>query len=814
MHKAFVARYFLISIIRRWHILVLTAQILFFLLPMQQAPAVTSCLSGCCMPSAANMGMPSTATAAAVQQSVLDNQAFTARNAQPTKTFLPFDFNAVTQSVMPKTPVVETSVGTIQFGCPPESAKVWMRKKEEVPTIEVPTIYVLPEPFFQNGINFGDIEFPIYWYSFVKGWLQQGKKVTLIGTVEQIQRLKCILQETIFGPTRQQLESADHPQQEIERIIKESEYFAVKNDATKERYELEDFVNFVPFDSQGIAKLSEKENVAVIKGKENVFTVTNGKKSESVDLSKAFSEKRAHPSPPREPFVRPHFGITFLGTSSGFDPNGLTTSLIVWMNGRGLLVDPLAYVTSHMEALGISPLDVPDVLLTHVHGDHDAGLLEYILSGRKIRLFTSRVIYESFLRKARAITGQSFDNMVEFVELKAHVKHLYQDEFGITTRNNFHSIPTIGFLIDSLWGSLGYSGDTFYEPHKIAELVKMGVLTPERAQEIGVFQADHVFHEAGIAPIHTPKKPLEQESASRQQVFTLVHCCQPKSGEQSLPVARSGEQIVYESSKPDPQKDCLTAVTTAAPGAKEEILKFLASHASEIIEIYPPGQILMKEGDSLNKQMYIVLEGTVDVTQRGRRVARLGRKDYVGEASCFTGVPRSADVTSVTTVHLIRLDKNLAALLDQEKKVSKVAENFGPFAQLLPEAAVFQRMRTEILRDISACLKPVQLCKGVDVMREGDTGNELYIIKHGQVSVKKQGEKSSLSFEIILGRGNLVGEMAIVGPPDTRRQATVTVVSDTAELLQLSRADIEKLCARYPVFGFELRRLAETRKQP
>ena len=49
------------------------------------------------------------------------------------------------------------------------------------------------------------------------------------------------------------------------------------------------------------------------------------------------------------PFDPPTLGITFLGTSHGFDPLANTTGFIIWINGHGVLVDPPTSTTRYLE---------------------------------------------------------------------------------------------------------------------------------------------------------------------------------------------------------------------------------------------------------------------------------------------------------------------------------------------------------------------------------------------------------------------------------------------------------------------------------
>lgn len=39
-------------------------------------------------------------------------------------------------------------------------------------------------------------------------------------------------------------------------------------------------------------------------------------------------------------FTPPHFGITVLGASHGFDASGSTSGYIIWVNQRGIMIDP------------------------------------------------------------------------------------------------------------------------------------------------------------------------------------------------------------------------------------------------------------------------------------------------------------------------------------------------------------------------------------------------------------------------------------------------------------------------------------------
>ena len=64
--------------------------------------------------------------------------------------------------------------------------------------------------------------------------------------------------------------------------------------------------------------------------------------------------------------------------SDGFDKGGTTTGFVVWMNRRGIMVDPPPHSGTHLKKHGINPRLIKGVILTHCHADHDAGTFQKV----------------------------------------------------------------------------------------------------------------------------------------------------------------------------------------------------------------------------------------------------------------------------------------------------------------------------------------------------------------------------------------------------------------------------------------------------
>ncbi len=99
------------------------------------------------------------------------------------------------------------------------------------------------------------------------------------------------------------------------------------------------------------------------------------------------------------------------------------------------------------------------------------------------------------------------------------------------------------------------------------------------------------------------------------------------------------------------------------------------ARVSEDVEV-EPGKVLCKEGD-VGHEFFVIVDGKVKITRKGRRVSVRGGGDFVGEIALIEDVPRTATVTAETPVRLFVLTrKDFRHLLDEhpnvERKVMRV----------------------------------------------------------------------------------------------------------------------------------------------
>ena len=171
-------------------------------------------------------------------------------------------------------------------------------------------------------------------------------------------------------------------------------------------------------------------------------------------------------------FHPPSFGVTVLGNSHGFDKSGSVSGYVLWINGRGVMIDPPPYSSATLEREGIRPRTIVGIILTHCHADHDAGAFQKVLTGSPVVVITTPTIYKSFIRKYAALSALS----------PALLRHSHRHKPAIIGKPlrfqgatfhftyTLHSIPCVGFRVEWRGRSIIFTGDHLNSPDMIEHL--------------------------------------------------------------------------------------------------------------------------------------------------------------------------------------------------------------------------------------------------------------------------------------------------------------------------------------------------------
>jgi Metallo-beta-lactamase superfamily len=174
----------------------------------------------------------------------------------------------------------------------------------------------------------------------------------------------------------------------------------------------------------------------------------------------------AHSLTPKTLFHPPSFGLTVLGNSHGFDMNGSTSGYVLWINGRGIMIDPPPYSSATLEREGIRPQMIFGLIITHCHADHDAGAFQKILTGSRLTIITTPTIYTSFIRKYSALSGMNPNLLKRSHRFRRGLIGQPLKFQGAVFHFTYtlHTIPCIAFKVEWRGRSIVFTGDHLNDP--------------------------------------------------------------------------------------------------------------------------------------------------------------------------------------------------------------------------------------------------------------------------------------------------------------------------------------------------------------
>ena len=85
-------------------------------------------------------------------------------------------------------------------------------------------------------------------------------------------------------------------------------------------------------------------------------------------------------------------------------------------------------------------------------------------------------------------------------------------------------------------------------------------------------------------------------------------------------------------------------------GCSKNELRQLAKTADEID--LRQGTVLTREGRP-GREFFVLIDGTAEVTKKGKKIADLGPGDWLGEIALITDSPRTATVTATSAVDVL-----------------------------------------------------------------------------------------------------------------------------------------------------------------
>ncbi|MDD5655095.1 MAG: 6-phosphofructokinase, partial [Candidatus Omnitrophica bacterium] len=323
---------------------------------------------------------------------------------------------------------------------------------------------------------------------------------------------------------------AGYPQGLIDRFNREAVYLADRAvvDGETTMISALDMIEFEIFSQIGEAKLGD---IVIFDRKDGTFVIYDRKKEVSILDGRNIRELALEFIGVRPVVEHPEFGVSFLGTSSGFDSEGIASNHIIWAGKQHILVDATAATMSIISGLKLSPARITHVLMTHVHEDHVAGALGYFRwckeNDQPIRLIAEPGIYKLFKEQAKQILDGELDGIydLELIPLKFYSEPVIlgdgDEKVIIETAPAFHTTPVSMLRFTYKGRTISCSGDTAFDPIRFGQIVDNnipGYIREDLRRETG--SDEPVFDKKRATEL---KEFLFRDNASGKTPSIIIH---------------------------------------------------------------------------------------------------------------------------------------------------------------------------------------------------------------------------------------------------------------------------------------------------
>lgn len=719
----------------------------------------------------------------------------------------------VAQSVVTALPnnvsLVSTLAGSVLVHSPPETLKLILSHG-----YEIPEIILIPEDvsagkelgstgFVRSGINYASVEFLLYAQFFGKG----NKCLVVTHTQSQKLRLETILTETFMGPVDQVMANWD-----MSWLAHECQlvsYFPPLGRAPV----WSDLCEIISLEQSQEGIIRGSTSIVIDRATdEYVFSdygvevgrVSTGISAQALPIT----------FPPSGPIHQQELTLQFIGGSDGFDPDGITTCFLAWVHTESqtyaTLFDTAAFMRQRLGHLGLSTRQISEVVISHLHEDHIAGLPELILMGEnQIQLITSDLIYESLLKVLTAIFNLPTDevaSLFRFIPLNPGTPLEFEGRV-FKSLYAVHSIPTLAIRLNDLY----FSGDMRYDEAWFDDLVAEDVLTDERRNELVSFAegAAVVVQDAGGGTIHTTitQELLERLLSGGRRVI-LAHTkpdILPNLDhdlEKRLDFASTGQIIgMGESVSSSLEENIMETIISSALFARLPFEMRLKLSQTVSIVSHKKGEKIISHGDAYNGFVYLVHSGLIEVWSFDMVELRLvaGRGSIIGERSALKNkgqkTYRVNHTYAQSDAELIEIK---GALFRQLADFLGLEEAFHKAEWLLKHSPFWDMLWADIL-DLALDLQVRHLDVGETLYEVDSPGYESYLFVSGEVDLlDSSGELKHKLMEagkFFGGRAALFNEL--------HRYTAVT--TKPAEVWVLHSVDLKRLHMVHPNISLHLR---------
>jgi len=281
---------------------------------------------------------------------------------------------------------------------------------------------------------------------------------------------------------------------------------------------------------------------------------------------------------------------------------------------------------------------------------------------------------------------------------------------------------------------------------------------------------DELYRERGIAT-----RPKEEETQKGEEEIIEVEMEEEEKEEEKLTIPR------------------LSFFSSLSLEEFKEVIKHLSTKSFSV------GEVIVEEGNILNV-LYILVQGEVEIRSKGKKIANLPPGSFIGQKSFFERTPATGSAVANTDVTLLELThRSLEEIIMKYPKVKAAVEEIyveKVFVPILKNHPLFSAIPAEDLPAVASWFEIREFREGEVVIKEGEEGKALYIVRTGEFMVYKKLRKGKAVKLAVLGPGEIFGEISIL--TDGKTTASVKAIKNST-VMYLPRSKFKELVMVYPV---------------
>jgi CRP-like cAMP-binding protein len=179
----------------------------------------------------------------------------------------------------------------------------------------------------------------------------------------------------------------------------------------------------------------------------------------------------------------------------------------------------------------------------------------------------------------------------------------------------------------------------------------------------------------------------------------------------------------------------------------------------DVMQLYcaSEGEVIIQQGEQ-GETFYIMEEGTVELFKDNDSWGYIEAGNSFGDLALMYNCPRAATIVAKTYCTLWTLDR----VFFRQAMVTSSSNQNVQLATFLQKIQLFSSIGVQQLNQLARSLTKQSYDDGQYIIKQGDVGDQFYVVYRGKVIVSKTDDSGNENFLIELHEGEVFGERALI----------------------------------------------------